>query len=207
MPLQVGELIDPVQVLLDDFMRVRTPTPMFLRHVSRAQQWVALRYRLLRHTFALPLQATIPLYDVATMLPRLVSILSVVHATGVPLWPVPLTSLRYKDLAWIVTPGAPSVFYRIGWNFLGVQPVPQVDEVLHVTAHMLPLRIPTLTTLLEIPEAYAPQVVKVTAGLLAIVREHQPQGAQWIQEGLDSLPPAPNVVALRRGSPVGNVGP
>lgn len=184
MALQVGELIDPVQVLLDDFTRVRTPTPMFLRHVSRAQQWVALRYRLLRHTFALPLQATIPLYDVATMLPRLVSVLSVVHDTGVPLWPVPLTSLRYTDLAWMTTPGAPTVFYRIGWNFLGVHPVPATDEVVHATAHMLPLRVEALSTLLEVPVAYAPQVVLVTAGLLAIVREHQPQGAAWIQEGL-----------------------
>lgn len=184
-PTQAGELVNLVTQRLGDLTHVRSPDPLALQHVSRAQQWVATRYRLLRQTMPLTLAANSTLYYLPSLFPRLLSVVSVLHADGTPLWPVRLSSLRYKDVGWIRTTGTPAWYYRVGWTYLGVYPVPTVAEAVRITAYIFPLDLATLTSYLDISDNYVPQVTLFAAGTLAMTRERQyAQGGTWIREAL-----------------------
>ena len=170
---------------LDDAHAVRTlPDAMWLRQCTRAQQWVALRYQLLRETFPLSLYTNTPVYALAATHPRLV-VITHITLNGTPLWPVPLASLRYKDTAWFATAGTPSLFYRIGWRFVGAYPVPSTNATALMSGLLLPATLTEATSRLQIPDSYVPQLIQVATGLLMLARERRYQeGVARIRQGL-----------------------
>ena len=186
MPLTVGALFVLVQQDLDDETAIRTTPPaIFLRHATRAQQWVALRYRLVRETLPLLLFANTPLYSLTTIFPRMVVVTHMTRSDGTPLWLVPLTSLRYRDTAWFSTAGTPGFFYRVGWRYLGIVPVPSADETAIVSGLMLPNDLTEMSSRLQIPDAWVPQLAQVTAGLMMLSRERRyEEGVTRIMAGL-----------------------
>lgn len=171
---------------LDDENAIRTTTPaLFLRHITRAQQWVALRYQLLRETFPFSLSLHTPVYALVATHPRLVVVTHMTHSDGVPLWPVPFHSLRYKDTAWFSTTGFPGLFYRIGWRYVGVYPVPSAAETAVLSGLLLPAALTEMVSRLQIQDSYVPHVAMVTAGLLMMSRERRyEEGIARIQQGL-----------------------
>lgn len=177
---------------LDDENAIRTTTPaLFLRYVTRAQQWVALRYQLLRETFPFSLYLNTPVYAFAATHPRLVVVTHMTHSDGVPLWPTRFTSLRYKDTAWFSTPGTPGLFYRVGWRYVGVYPVPSVAETAVISGLLLPADLTDMVSRFQIQDSYVPHVVLVTSGLLMMSRERRyEEGIARIQQGLGIRPSA-----------------
>ncbi len=189
MAFQAGPLLDQIAFDLDDEVRTRTSSPdIYLHALSRAQEWVALRFRLLRATFPLPILAQVPVYEVAQASPRLVSVTHVALA-GVPLWPQPLRTLRFRGITWPATTGTPTHFYRIGLWYLGVFPAPLVDAVAHVTGVIAPPPLTHVRDQLVIPDSYIPQVRQVATGLLLIASEKASQtGLVRIQAALAITP-------------------
>lgn len=171
---------------LDDENAIRTTTPeLFLRHLSRAQQWVSLRYQLLRETFLFSLYTNTPVYALHSTQPRLVVVTHMTHSDRLPLWRVPLTSLRYKDMAWFATTGTPNLWYRVGWRYLGVYPVPSADETAVITGLIIPAALAEMASPLRIPESYIPQLAMVTTGVLMLARERRyDEGLARIKTGL-----------------------
>ena len=186
MALPVDALFTLVMQDLDDETAVRTTPPaMFLRHATRAQQWVALRYRLLRETLPFALFVNTPLYPLQTRYQRLVVVTHMTRSDGTPLWPVPFTSLRYRDTAWFSTPGTPLYVYRVGWSYLGVYPVPSTDETPVITGLILPTDLTEMDYRLQIVDAWVPHMVAVTAGLMILSRERRyAEGVARIMKGL-----------------------
>lgn len=175
---------------LDDENAIRTTTPaLFLRHVTRAQQWVALRYQLLRETFPFSLYLNTPVYALVATHPRLVVVTHMTHSDGTPLWPVPLASLRYKDTAWFSTTGSPGLFYRVGWHYIGVYPVPSAAETAVISGLLLPATLTDMASRLQVQDSYVPHVTLVTSGLLMMSRERRyEEGIARIQQGLGIRP-------------------
>ena len=187
---------------LDDENAIRSASEtLFLRHLTRAQQWVALRYRLLRDTFPLSLFANTPLYSLTAAHPRLVVVTHLTLSNGTPLWPIPLTSLRYKDTAWFATTGAtPTLFYRVGWRYVGVYPVPSANATAMLTGLLLPSVPADMSSPLQIPDSYAPRLTLVTAGLLLLGRERRyAEGLARIATGLGLAPSQQSSVAQKEG--------
>ena len=186
MPLPVDALFVLVMQDLDDETAIRTTPPtVFLRHATRAQQWVALRYRLLRETLPFALFANTPLYSLPTRYPRMVVVTHMTRSDGTPLSPVPYTSLRYRDTAWFSTTGTPLFFYRVGWRYLGIVPVPSADETAIMSGLMLPNDLTEMASRLQIPDAWVPQLLQVTSGLMMLSRERRyEQGVARIMAGL-----------------------
>ena len=186
MALSVDALFVLVMQDVDDETAIRTtPAAIFLRHATRAQQWVALRYRLLRETLPFALFANTPLYSLPTRHLRMVTVTHMTRSDGTPLWPVPFTSLRYRDAAWFSTTGVPLYFYRLGWAYLGVCPIPTADETALVSGLMIPTDLTEMTSRLQIADAWSPHVVKVTAGLMMLSRERRyEEGVARIMTGL-----------------------
>lgn len=186
MALPVDALFVLVMQDLDDEAAIRTaPHTVFLRHATRAQQWVALRYRLLRETLPFPLFVNTPLYHLQTRYPRLVVVTHMTRSDGTPLWPVPFTSLRYRDTAWFSTLGPPLYIYRVGWSYLGVYPVPSADDTAVLSGLMLPTDLTAMDSRLQIADAWVPHVVAVTAGLMMLGRERRyAEGVARIMKGL-----------------------
>ena len=198
MALAVDTLFTLVQQDLDDEVAIRTtPSTIFLRHATRAQQWVSLRYRLIRETFPFALFANTPVYSLPTRVPRMVVVTHMTRSDGTPLWPVPLTSLRYRDTAWFSTTGTPGFFYRVGWRYLGIAPVPSVDETSIVSGLMLPTDLTEMASSLQIPDAWVPQLAQVTSGLMMLSRERRyEEGVMRIKAGL-GLPTATPVPSIQ----------
>lgn len=192
MSTSANDLFAFVMQDLDDENAIRTTTPeLFLRHATRAQQWVALRYQLLRETFPFSLYLNTPVYALAATHPRLVVVTHMTHSDGVPLWPVPFTSLRYKDTAWFSTTGSPGLFYRIGWRYVGVYPVPVAAETAVISGLLLPAALTEMTSRLQIQDSYVPHVALVMSGLLMMSRERRyEEGIARIQQGLGIRPSA-----------------
>ena len=186
MTLTAENIFTLVQQDLDDETAIRTTPPtVFLRHATRAQQWVALRYRLLRETLPFLLFANTPVYSLSTHSPRMVVVTHMTRSDGTPLWPVPFTSLRYRDTAWFSTTGTPGFFYRVGWRYLGIVPVPSADETAIVSGLMLPNDLTEMASRLQIPDAWVPQLVQVTSGLMMLSRERRyEEGITRIMAGL-----------------------
>ena len=178
---------------LDDANAIRTPdAALFLRHATRAQQWVSLRYRLLRETFPLSLYTNTPVYALSATHPRLVMVTHMTLSNGTPLWPIPLISLRYKDTAWFATTGATAtLFYRAGWRYVGIYPVPSANAAATLTGVLLPATLTDMSSPLQIPDSYAPRLTLVTAGLLLLSRERRyTEGLARIATGLGLRAPA-----------------
>ena len=170
---------------------------LFLRQLSRAQQWVCLRLQLLRVTVPISILPLVPFYAVSTVASRLVIVTHVQRGDGTNVWPVAFANLRYADTAWIQTPGTPRHFYRIGWRFLGVYPVPVVADTFRVTGLVLPGRLTAMTDLLEIPDAFVPQVVLLVAGLLTVSQERRiAEGLERIRAALGLAPPKAQAVSV-----------
>ena len=186
MAIMVETIFSLVMQDVDDETVIRTAPPtIFLRHATRAQQWVALRYRLLRETLPFALFTNMPVYSLPTRYPRLVSVTHVTRSDGTPLWPVPFTSLRYRDTGWFSTTGTPLYFYRIGWRYLGISPVPSAEETVVVSGIICPTDLVDMVSLLQIPQGYIPQLVQVTAGLMMLSRERRyEEGIARIMSGL-----------------------
>ncbi len=186
MSITASDIFSLIMQDLDDVNAIRTMIPaMFLRQATRAQQWIALRYQLLRNTFPFALFLNTPVYALAQTHPRLVVVTHMTHSDGTPLARVPLTSLRYKDPAWFSTIGVPGLFYRIGWRFVGTYPVPSVAETAIITGLLLPSDLLEMTTRLQIPESYLPHLALVTTGLLMLGRERRyEEGIARIKMGL-----------------------
>ena len=182
----VQELFALVMQDLDDATAIRTtPDAVFLRHATRAQQWVALRYRLLRDVFPFALFANTPLYQLQTRYPRLVVVTHMTRSDGTPLFPVPFTSLRYRDTAWFATTGTPLYVYRIGWTYLGVYPVPSADDTAMLSGLLLPTDLTAMTSRLQIADAWMPHMVTVTAGFMMLGRERRyTEGVARVMKGL-----------------------
>jgi len=184
--LAADTLLDHVYATLDDLHRVHTvDAGIALRALSRAQQWVAIRYRLLRATIPVTLGAGIPLYPRLDGGAQAVTVLSA-SLNGTPLAVVPLHALRVVDPAWLKTSGTPTLLYCVRWSLWGFYPVPSASGYVLVGAVMAPIKLTTLTQRLEIPDAYADQVLHVTTGLLLCTREGALQdGVAYVQRGLN----------------------
>ncbi len=176
---------------------VRFSDALFLRHLSRAQDWVNIRYQLVRTTFPLTTSAQVPFYAIACAVPRLVIVTHVTRGDGTTLWPVLLSHLRYADPAWAQTAGTPQQFYRIGWRYMGLRPVPTAVDMLRVTGLVVPAPVTALTDQLEIPASYIPELVLVTTGLLIMSQERRyREGLRRVREGLRLPAQAPQPVTV-----------
>ena len=189
--LFAADLATIVQNTLQDPELLRTTPETMLRHLSRAQQWVALRYRLLRHTYPLPLVANAPFVDLFPLIPRLIVVTHVASDTGVRLYPFSLGRLRLSNPSWIATSGTPQGYYRIGWRYLGLYPVSLTEATYQVTALILPPAFQTLTDVVSVPEAFTPQVAKIASGLLTIGQSRRYQeGLAMLRDALAVTAPA-----------------
>jgi len=179
------QLFPSVTAALDDVHRIQTTEAQVLRAMSRAQQWVTLRYRLLRRPFVLPLRAGVPLYHREALAPASVSLLSG-SLGGLPLSITPLSALRYRDPQWLQTSGLPTLLYCVRWSLWGVYPVPPVDMTGMVSCLVSARTLTTMTQILEVPDGYRNNIVQVTIGLLLLTRERaMQQGLARIQAGLE----------------------
>lgn len=184
MSLTAAMLLDRIYASVDDIHRIHTPEALGLQALTRAQEWVSLRFALLRRTYPVLLAPTVQLYDRLALAPQAVTTLSA-SLNGVPLGLTPLTALRYRDPQWLATAGTPLLLYCVRWRLWGVHPVPTTEATLLVTclAVALPLTAPTQG--LEIPDSYADHVEQVALGLLLLGRErHLQVGVTAIQQGL-----------------------
>src|SRR6266566_4718925 len=117
------DLLVTIMAALDDITSMHTTPAQALRALSRAQQWVSIRFRLLRRLFPVSLAASVPLYDRLTLAPSAVTLLSA-SLGGIPLYLTPLTALRYRDPQWLKTAGTPTLMYCVRWRLWGFYPVP-----------------------------------------------------------------------------------
>ena len=115
-PRACSTLYAGVSAILDDPQQLRADEPLLLRALSQAQQWVALRYHLLIHSFPLDVVANVPWYPLPVTVPQLLTVTEVLDVTGSMLVEVPLTRLRYSDMEWLASGGTPMRFYRVGWT-------------------------------------------------------------------------------------------
>lgn len=185
MPHTASSLYAGVSALLDDPQQLRADEALLLRILSQAQQWVALRYRLLIHSLPFEVIAGVPWYPVPALQPQVLMVTEVLDATGAMLTPVPLTRLRYADPEWLASAGPPTRFYRVGWTHLGLYKVPVTTEVYAMTGVCMPLRLTEGGQLLETPVSYDDAVMRVAAGLLLLGRERQyEKGMRLIAQGL-----------------------
>jgi len=191
-----GSLFTSIAAGIDDPQQLRATSPGLLLHVlSRAQQWVALRYRLLVDTFSLTLLPGVPWYVLAQQYGRMIVVTDVTDTADRMLNPVPLTRLRYVDPQWLYTAGLPRRFWRLGWTHLGFYPVPTTYETAHVTGVVMPHYLVEATQLLETPASYDDAVVAVATGHLLMTVERKPlEGLAMIADALKiSLPQAQQV--------------
>jgi hypothetical protein len=191
--LHAGDLLPRLSAILDDGQMIRWEEPVLLRYLSRAQQWVALRYRLCLETYGLVTHPRVPWYDLARLLPSIVVATDVVGPDGVSLNPVPMSRLRYTSPQWLVppiTPVTPTRYYRVGWTILGFTPVPLLAEVLTVTGIVMPRPLTQATDVLQIASAYHDAVLRVAEGLALMSHDGAyALGMQRIMDGLAVAPP------------------
>ena len=162
-----------ISAVLDDPQQLRAEEPLLLRCLSQAQQWVALRYHLLLHSFPLEVIAGVPWYALPHLQPRLLMVTEVLDAAQRMLTAVPLTRLRYSDPQWLASSGTPTRFSRIGWSYVLFYPVPAVSAHYTMTGVCLPTRLLEGGQLLETPISYDDAVLRVAAGLLLVGRERK----------------------------------
>jgi len=180
-----SSLYPGISALLDDPQQLRAEEEVLLRFLTRAQQWVALRYRLLLHTFPLEVIASVPWYALPPLLPRVVMVTEVVDPDGKMLLPVPLTRLRYSDPQWLASSGTPTRFYRVGWTTLGLYKVPDAYGQYTLTGVLLPRRLEEGGQPMETPVSYDDAVMQVAAGLLLLGRERNlVKGMALLSQGL-----------------------
>lgn len=181
----VATLYADVSALLDDPQQLRAGEDVLLRMISQAQEWVALRYRLLIHSFQVGVVAGVPWYTLPVTQPRLLMVTEVLDPTFSMLTAVPLTRLRYSDPQWLAQVGTPTRFYRVGWTHVGLYKVPMRSGLYTFTGVCLPVRLTQGTDLLELPMSYDDAVIRVAAGLLLLGRERKyEKGLRLISEGL-----------------------
>jgi hypothetical protein len=174
-----------VSAVLDDPQQLRADEPLLLRCLSQAQQWVALRYHLLIHSFPLDVIAGVPWYALPALQPRLLMVTEVFDASQRMLTAVPLTRLRYSDPQWLARSGPPTRFYRVGWTHLGLYTVPDASASYTMTGVCMPVRLTEGAQLLETPLSYDDAVMRVAAGLLLVGRERKTaKGMALISQGL-----------------------
>lgn len=181
----VATLYGAVSAVLDDPQQLRAEEPVLLRMLSQAQEWVALRFRLLIHSFMLGALPGVPWYQLPVLFPTVLVVTEVIDQAGSMLVPVPLTRLRYSDPQWLKTSGTPTRFYRVGWTIVGLYRVPDAPAIYTVTAVCLPVRLTHGAQFLETPVAYDDALIYVAAGLLLIARERKyAKGLALIRQGL-----------------------
>lgn len=196
MAVMVAQIHDLVMEEVDDPTAIRLPEPLFLRMLTRAQQWVTLRYQLLRETILFQALTNVPVYPLATIAPRQWCALHLTRADGTVLDPVALAHLRYRDLQWFATTGPLQQWYRVGWSFVGLRPVPASTEILRLTGLQAPGAVISLQDFLTIPDSHAVHVALVVAGLLLITSERRyEEGLQRLQRGLGLSRTPPQAVA------------
>jgi hypothetical protein len=184
-PRACATLYAGISALLDDPQQLRAEEDVLLRVISQAQQWVALRFHLLIHSFPFDVVAGVPWYALPPTQPRLVVVTEVLDVNESMLTPVPLTRLRYSDAQWLASSGTPTRFSRIGWSHLVLYPVPAVFGQFTITGVCMPTRLLEGAQPLETPLSYDDAVMKVAAGLLLIGREHKyAKGLALISQGL-----------------------
>lgn len=197
--LTPADLLDTIFQAVDDVSRIHSADPLIgLRALSRAHQWVALRYRLLRRIYPWALRARVPLYARMDVCPRAVAILGAT-LNGEPLWPTPLDAVRYRDTQWLATQGTPALWYKVRWSYLGVYPVPSTAQTGTLTAIAAPLPLTLMTQALETPDGYADQLILTTTGLLLIGRERA------VQEGLGKIAAGLNLTPAQARKVAANV--
>ena len=191
-----SSLYPGISALLDDPQQLRAEEEVLLRFLTRAQQWVALRYRLLLHTFPLEGIAGVPWYALPPLLPRVVMVTEVTRPDGAMLLPVPLTRLRYSDPQWLASSGTPTRFYRVGWTTLGLYKVPDAYGQYTLTGVLLPRRLEEGGQPMETPVSYDDAVMQVAAGLLLLGRERNlVKGMAFLSQGLGMPQTASTVTA------------
>ena len=187
-------VLDLLALALDDEFSVHTPRALLLSHLSRAQQWVSLRYRVIRHTVTLPLVPTAPFVDLLVLVPRFFGVTHVALG-GIPLAWAPYQSLRIRDPLWLQTPGTPTLYYRVGLRWLGLVPVPTVAGNLRVTGIVAPVPLLREDQRLEVPDAYTNRLIAVSTGLLLVTREHLvEEGLRRVAAGLGMAARQPEAV-------------
>src|SRR5262245_22689798 len=170
-----GSLFTAIAAGIDDPQQLRATSPGLLLHaLARAQEWVALRYRLLIDTFALQVMPGVPSYVLAQQYGRTIVVTDVTDTQDRMLNPVPLTRLRYVDPQWLYTAGMPRRYWRLGWTHLGFHLVPNSYETFHVTGVVMPHYLVEATQLLETPASYDDALVGVATGLLLMTVERKP---------------------------------
>lgn len=174
-----------VSALLDDPQQLRAEEAVLLRSLSQAQQWVALRYHLLIHSFPCEVLAGAPWYPLPVTQPRLLVVTDVLDPTGSMLTPTPLTRLRYADPEWLASSGTPTRYYRVGWTHVGLWKVPAVAGQYTLTGVCMPARLTEGGQPLELPLSYDDAVIRVAAGLLLVGRERKyAKGLALVSQGL-----------------------
>jgi hypothetical protein len=184
-PHTASSLYAGISAVLDDPQQLRADEAVLLRLLSQAQQWVALRFHLLLHSFPFDVVAGVPWYALPPTEPRLLVVTEVLDASESMLTPVPLTRLRYSDPQWLASSGTPTRFYRVGWTHVGLYKVPAVSAQYTLTGVCMPARLTEGAQLIETPIAYDDAVMRVAAGLLLIGRERKyEKGLALISQGL-----------------------
>ena len=187
-------VLDLLALSLDDEFSIHSERSVLLSHLSRAQQWVALRYRVIRHTVTIPLVPTAPFVDLLALVPRFFGVTHVALG-GIPLAWAPYQSLRIRDPLWLQTPGTPTLYYRVGLRWLGLVPVPTVAGNLRVTGIVAPLPLLREDQQLEVPDAYTNRLIAVSTGLLLVTREHLvEEGLRRVAAGLGMAARQPEAV-------------
>jgi hypothetical protein len=185
--LASGALFE-VERMLDDVGLVHADASVALRLLNRAQQYVSLRYALLRTTFPITLVPGTALYGLSAPIPRLVRFLSA-ELDGLPLWIVPLSVLALSDREWPAHQASPSQppqwVYPLGLSWLGLYPIPAAVGTMSVTALVAPIDLVSSSSVLSVPDAWLPRVIETAAGFLMLSSEKTyRQGLQHVGQGL-----------------------
>lgn len=179
----VGEALAEVGKMLDDPSFVHTEAGVAMTQLSRAQEWVALRYELLRQTVSLTLTADISLYHLPSRYPRMKRLVAVDWGSKT-LFPMNWKDLQVLDTQWIAHTQALRYYYLWGITYLGFFPVPDANEIVNLTMVVTSQALTTGGQSLEVPNSYLPSVIRVAAGILRVILEHDPAGIKMVQEGL-----------------------
>jgi hypothetical protein len=181
----VAEVLAEVGKMLDDAGLVHADASATQRQVNRAQQYVAIRFRLLRQTQPIAVFSNKPLYEVPVVFPNLIRVVeSDLNGTST-LWPIPAAMVRLSDPQWLSTLGTPQWIYQRGLTWLGLYPVPMASGTANVTGIIAPDQLTTLGQSLQVPDAYLPRVIELAAGLVMLGSERAfAQGLDHITRGL-----------------------
>lgn len=171
----VGDMLALVAAELDDPDKIHTTEAVAIRALNRAQQWVCLAYKLLLQNTSVVLIAKQGLVHWPSIMPNVAGVVAIA-LNGAHLWPTPWDEIRLADPQWLATQGTPAHWYILGLTYVGVYPVASGSTTLTLTGMQVPTTLTAVGNTLQCPDAFLPQVVQVTTGLLMLGRERDYSG-------------------------------